>query len=261
MTSMYSLVAVVARIPSGTSRDYVELDLGAIASVSWSMLTLSSSTGPLGPTGPTGGIGPQGPPGAPGLSGATGPQGDIGPPGLSGATGASGVTGASGATGADGAAGAQGIQGVPGPSGATGPQGPAGGGGGGGTRIPLVGPSGVNIVFTNMPSANSEPFGSRARVPVDLSSFTECRLWAHVIVAGAAASRLSAEWSTNLTSWTPVSTATGPGVAISAASFARSTWTTIRASARTRDIMVRLAGQGGDGTLDPAFGSVFLEVR
>jgi hypothetical protein len=95
----YEYVGVVVRMPSGCSRDWVELDVASVASFTAAGLLLaggggSGMTGPMGPSGATGPQGLQGlsgatgPQGLQGLSGATGPQGDAGP---SGATGPSGV--------------------------------------------------------------------------------------------------------------------------------------------------------------------------
>ena len=126
--------------------------------------------------------------------------------------------------------------------------------------IPLLAPVGINVVFTNMPSTLSEPFGGRCRLPVNLSAATEARLQILRMVAGAATSRLSVEWSTNLSQWTSLSSSTGPGVSLSATGWVDSGWTSLRAAARTSSFL-RLSGQSGDGALDPAFASILLEVR
>lgn len=246
MSNHYELVAVVARIPSGTSLDYVVLNPASIDSALATGLSLTSNTGPSGATGASGATGLQGLSGVTGAPGPAGPSGDTGPAGPQGLQGLQGLPGL------------QGLQGPAGPSGATGPQGPAGTAGR--QLVGLLWPTGVNVAFTNMPSAISEPFGARCRVPIDFSFVTECRVLVNRMVTGVAASRLSVEWSASLATWASLSSNNGPGVSLSGTGWADSGWTAIRASARTLG-WLRLSGNSGDGAADPAFASILVEVR
>lgn len=126
----YYYVSVVAPVPSGYTRDWVELAPGATFSggslaMPGGGVASPGPEGPMGPPGPSGNTGPQGIPGTPGPSGDTGPQGAPGNNGGQGPQGTQGIQGNPGQNGADGVQGPQGIQGIQGLQGPAGPGGPS----------------------------------------------------------------------------------------------------------------------------------------
>ena len=224
----------------------------------------SGGRGPAGPPGPAGVDGVQGIQGEPGLPGADGAQG---PPGADGAQGIQGIQGIQGPAGNDGAPGAQGdqgLQGIQGVQGNPGPQGPAGA-----TSllaVPMCAATAAANAFTNMPAAETFLFSShRHVVRVDLTNFTQVRLVVNKqATAGAAASKLYAKYRTAF----DVTVANYSAIGVSAVEVAvnvqntvlSTAWTDLVAGAKA-DVFVCVAGSGGDGVLDPAFGSILLEFK
>ncbi len=173
----------------------------------------------------TAGVGPVGPPGAAGSTGATGPSG--------------------------------------GPTGATGATGPAS------TGAPLSGigvvaflASGSNTTWNNQPSAVTELFGlTRYRAMIDLSRATRVRASVMVMVAGFAGSTIHFEYSLDAGStWDYLDGVSGPVSAIDALGLATSAWVAVDAPALA-DVLIRPAGAGGNGIVDPSFGLLALEIE
>lgn len=233
----------------------------------------SGSPGPQGPSGPAGPEGPQGP------AGNDGAQGLQGPAGPAGADGAAGPQGPQGIAGADGAQGPQGIQGPAGADGAQGPQGiqgPAGADGAAGAQGP-AGPASVLVVpfctsttaaaaWTNMPAAEAFLFGShRVVTKVDLANFTQCRLIVNKqATAGAAASKLFVKYRSTFnataTNYSDIG-ASAIEVAVNVQnSVLASAWVDLVVGAKA-DVFVTVNGSGGDGVLDPAFGSIAVQFK
>lgn len=215
--------------------------------------------GARGPEGPAGIQGPQGVPGLPGATGNTGLQGPAGPQGTQGPPGADSTV--PGPPGQQGAQGPQGIQGEPG---AQGQQGPAG------AASVLVLPltvDGAATTWTNMPSADTFLLGShRHIVKIDLSGFTQCRLVVNKqATAGAASSKIrlvfAAAFSTATNAYANIGTAE---VACSPLNVQNtvlaSNWINLAAGARA-DVFVAAIGSGGDGVLDPTFGSIVAQFK
>ena len=119
---------------------------------------------------------------------------------------------------------------------------------------------GLAATWTNQPVAVTEMYGATRRIKADLSPYVEFRLQVNVAVAGGAGSLLWAQSSPDQTTWTNLDGASGPTVAISTTGLKVTAWTPIPVSAQT-DIFLRPMGQNGNGAVDPAFGSVILQVR
>lgn len=237
------------------------------------------AAGPQGPKGDTGDPGAQGPAGADGPEGPQGPQGIQGVAGPAGADGAQGAQGPEGPAGADGAQGPQGVagpQGVQGPQGATGDTGPQGIQGDAGPTGPAGAASVLVVPFiidaaaftwTNMPLADTLLNGShRHVVKIDLTNFTQCRLVVNKqATAGGASSKIRLVYATTFQTtpggYSQIGTAE---VACSPLNVQNaivvSSWIDLAAGAKA-DVFVALVGSGGDGTLDPAFGSIVAQFK
>lgn len=226
----------------------------------------------MGPQGPPG---PEGPPGATGPAGPTGPQGPKGDPGDTGPQGETGATGATGAAGPTGATGPQGEQGPPGEDGAAGAQGeqgdpgPAGADGADGLSIvtlPLVADA-AGQTWSNMPAALTFFNGShRYATKADLTNCTEGRLVVNKQgTAGAASSKLILKYRTafdaTVGNWSDIAASGDVSCAVNVTNtVVASAWTALHASAKA-DVFVTVAGSGGDGALDPAFGNIVAQFR
>jgi hypothetical protein len=248
--------------------------------------------GPAGPDGAQRPVGPKGADGAPGQAGKDGAQGPAGADGAQGAAGADGAQGAAGpqgpagADGADGAPGPQGPAGPPGPAGAVGPQGPAGAvgpqgpaGADGpqgpagpegpqgapgvtiGASIPIVAPIGFNQTWSNQPAGLTELSGTtRHRTRFDLTNVTKARLVVNVQTAGAPTAELCVEYSLDQTTWSALDGGSGSCAPINTTGVRVSPFPVIALAARG-DVYLRVVGANGNGTLDPAFGHISIEVR
>jgi putative exporter of polyketide antibiotics len=228
----------------------------------------------IGPTGPTGSASTvTGPTGPQGVS-YTGPTGWTGPQGAAGA--ASTVTGPTGPTGLQGSAGAAStVTGPTGPTGFTGPQGAAG------ADSSVTGPTGATgtsswrtqIMFfsrdnsnaidnewTNQPSGVTELFGAdNRRAVADLTSATSARLVVNVTQGGATGAKLYVQYSTNNSTWATFTATTG--AVIDATGIAAEAFTNIVAGAKIATCYLRVVGSGGNGTADPRFGNIYLEIK
>lgn len=107
------------------------------------------------------------------------------------------------------------------------------------------------LTWTNMPAALTEVPGSRMRVPLYCSSYG--RLSVHVITAGAATATLTAQVSTDGSSWT-----SGPSVNIGSTGLKLAT--VAIPPAFQIDAFFRVVGQNGDGVADPVFGLVTVQI-
>jgi hypothetical protein len=119
---------------------------------------------------------------------------------------------------------------------------------------------GTTTAWTNMPAAVTELFGTtNVRQQQDLSGSTEARIVANLTVAGAAAgTALALQYSTDSgTTWlvTPVALTIGNTTGFKLGSYA-----TLPAGALA-DVRLRVVGSGGNGTTDPAFSLISVQVR
>jgi hypothetical protein len=116
--------------------------------------------------------------------------------------------------------------------------------------------------FTNMPAALTDLASSTAnRVPMDLTRCNQVALFASVDVIGNAGAQFRAQYSTDSgANWNYFDGGTGPSVAVDSLGFKDSGLVTMVAGAKA-DVLVRVAGIGGNGVLDPTFGIVGLRFR
>lgn len=123
------------------------------------------------------------------------------------------------------------------------------------TPIALTLASGVNS-WTNQPAAQTEFLGlTHYRVKADLSDMDKVRLSARIVTAGVAGAVLGVQYSTDESTWLPLTS----GASLASIGTAVSTWLDIPAGAKG-DVFLRLGGQGGDAVADPAIGLVVLEM-
>jgi hypothetical protein len=130
-----------------------------------------------------------------------------------------------------------------------------------GATIPFVSSiMGYDQPWTNQPAAVTELGGStRHRTHFDLTNVTKARLVVNVMVAGAAAADLCVEYSLDQTTWSALAGGSGVCAAINATGVRISSLPNIAAAAKA-DVYLRVIGRNGNGTLDPAFGHISLEV-
>lgn len=109
------------------------------------------------------------------------------------------------------------------------------------------------LTWTNMPAALTEVPGSRSKIYLGGRSFA--RMTCHQTVVGASGAILKVQVSTDQLNWVD-----GPSVAINGTTGLKvSSLVAIPPQYQT-DVFVRLAGIGGNGTADPQFGLVTLQV-
>ena len=199
------------------------------------------------------GGGTQGPPGPEGPQGIQGIPGEDGAQGPAGADGAQGIQGVPGADGADGAAGAQGVPGIVSQ-----------------LRVALALPVAASIVWTNMPAALSFWLATATAGPgiqrLDLTGYTQVRLRVMKLgVAGAAASKLILRYKASpmtqvVANYSDIG-ASEVSLAVNVTNtYLETAWINLVAGAKA-DVFLALLGSGGDGALDPAFGTIVAEFK
>jgi hypothetical protein len=238
----------------------------------------TGDTGPQGPKGDQGDPGPAGADGAPGpagADGAKGDQGDQGPQGYPGEKGDTGDAGPQGLPGNDGAPGAKGDTGDTGPkgdkgdkgdTGDTGPQGPPGEGGGSGPHMYVqVVSDETTLILTNQAAAQQFLMNTtRYSMNLDLTKFSKVRLNAYKdATAGAANAKLTViykagAWSATIGNWSDIGVSE-VGVAINVTNQPLTSGYVDLAAGAKADVWVAVAQVGGDGVLDPVFGTIALE--
>lgn len=144
-------------------------------------------------------------------------------------------------------------------------------GGGGGSAsgigtstsyISFVKSAGTNQTWTNMPAAETDLFGSTfSYVYVNLTGAQDYRIVVNESTAGFAGADIRAQYSLDgSTGWTNLDAGgteldVGTGTGIKATNFV-----TVATGAKT-DVYIRLLGKQGNGTVDPNFRNIYLEVR
>lgn len=134
---------------------------------------------------------------------------------------------------------------------------PPAGGGGSYKAIWNVLSDAAALAWTNMPAAVMEIFGTTLRRgKLNLTGATQARVVANQTIAGAANAQLKLQYSTDQSAWTDAGpfVAVGAGTGLKVGAFAN-----LAAGAKA-DVFVRIAGISGDGTADPAFGAIYVEV-
>jgi hypothetical protein len=137
-------------------------------------------------------------------------------------------------------------------------------------QVPIMLPQVANVAWTNMPAALSF-WGSTALVlrtvhKLDLTAYTQVRLWLwKAATAGAAAAKLILRYKASPVTQT-VADYSDIGVsevsrAINVANtFLDTGWIDLAAGAKA-DVFVALVASGGDGALDPLFGTIMMEFK
>lgn len=142
----------------------------------------------------------------------------------------------------------------------------AGGSGAGQLLVPLQAATAAAITWTNMPLAATFLFGSHRHIlKADLSTYTQCRLVVNKqTVAGAAASKLILRYRTTFSvtvgDYSDIGTSE-VSVAVNVTNTVLSTnWVNLATGAKA-DVFITVVGSGGDGVLDPTFGSIVAEFK
>lgn len=113
------------------------------------------------------------------------------------------------------------------------------------------------VAWTNMPAAATEfNNAARSRQKVILTNAVDARLTLSVHVGGAAASIIYIEYSIDQTTWT----AMGLSQAMDSAGAFATAFVAVPAAAQG-DVWLRVMGSGGDGVIDPMFGTIGVGVR
>lgn len=94
------------------------------------------------------------------------------------------------------------------------------------------------------------------RTKQDLTYASQVRFSANVVTAGAPATDLRVQYSTDQTTWTNL---TGTSVNISTTGLKVSTFTNLPAGAK-QDVFLRVAGIG-NGSADPRFALMSLQIK
>jgi hypothetical protein len=124
------------------------------------------------------------------------------------------------------------------------------------------------MFWLNQPNALTEIYGNTGhRAPYDLTNFTQARMFANVTTAGASGAKLGVQYSTdNGSTWAYLdqapgsATAGGPSVDIGSTGLQVSSYVTLNAGAKA-SIQLRVIGVSGDGSKNPAFGVIGLQVK
>ena len=175
--------------------------------------------------------------------------------------GQAGPGGSQGAAGSPGPPGAAGSPGSPGSPGATGP---AGASAATPETLPLLSENWGGFgspAWTNQPAGPTELFGTTVgRLKADLTSASQVRLIVNVATGGAAGAAIRAQYSTDQSTWNYLDGATGPSVGVGTTGLKVSAWASVTGAAKA-DVFIRVVGVSGDGTADPAFANVLLQVK
>lgn len=140
-----------------------------------------------------------------------------------------------------------------------------GGGGAGQLALPIAA-NAAAVTWTNMPLAATFWNGSHRHVlKADLSSYTQARLVVNKQgTAGAAASKLILRYRTTFSAtvgdYSDIGTSE-VSVAVNVQnSCLASNWINLAAGA-IADVFIAVVGSGGDGALDPIFGSIVAQFK
>lgn len=115
-----------------------------------------------------------------------------------------------------------------------------------------------NITWTNMPAASTELLGVvHRRTRFSFIDVDKIRLVVRVSTVGQAGATLSAQYSTDESAWSALTTNTIP---IDSTGTKVTAFEALPAGAKG-DVFVRIVGVGGNAALDPVFGNISLECR
>ncbi|MDQ5822414.1 MAG: hypothetical protein M3540_13335, partial [Actinomycetota bacterium] len=88
----------------------------------------------------------------------------------------------------------------------------------------------------------------------------QVRLLSNVGQAGTATAALRVQYSLDQAAWNYLDGGTGPSVGINTTGLKVSAWLNLPAGAKA-DVFLRVVGINGDGTADPSFGNIILQVK
>lgn len=125
-------------------------------------------------------------------------------------------------------------------------------------HVPFVIPiTAAPVTWTNMPAVATE-FTGNPRTLADLTYATQVRIVAcTATTAGATNATLKIQYSTDQSAWSDLTSTLGVATPVGVKSGA---WENVPAGAKG-DVFLRILGQSGDGTTDPQFRGVYLQVR
>lgn len=125
---------------------------------------------------------------------------------------------------------------------------------------------GNQTAWTNMPAETTLFLGNAAKVyKIDLSRFSQCCLrFVKLGVAAPTGARLVLKYHTSFTTtastYSDIGTVAVSGLCDGTNTFIDSGWTDLVSEAKA-EVYVTLVGIGGNGTLDPVFGSIYAVFR
>jgi hypothetical protein len=130
-----------------------------------------------------------------------------------------------------------------------------------GSNIAMVSPDTANETWSNMPLLATEFLGStRYRTKYELASVSQARIVVMVLTAGAAGAQICAQYPVDQLVWVNLDGGTGPWAAINAAGVRTSAFVNLAAGAKS-DVFLRIVGKDGNGSADPAFGQISIQVK
>ncbi len=97
------------------------------------------------------------------------------------------------------------------------------------------------------------------RIKADLSNMIQARFIVNVETAGFSTSTLAVQYSTDQVSWFFLDGSSGPSVPANTTGLKISSFIDIVQVAKT-DVFLRVIGRGGNGIIDPAFGTIVLDI-
>lgn len=248
-------------ILQGSASIFNFVGAGITATISGTIAQIAVS-GSIGPSGSPGSTGPQGPSGSPGSPGAAGPSGSPGSPGSAGAAGPQGPAGVvvfqdNGVYLSSGS-----ILDVAGPLTLSGSvvQLRAG------KVYTFVAADALQVAYTNMPAADTRLLGSS--VVADLVGYSKARLFGNfgsVAPAGGTGTYLHMKWITAASSPNLLEAAQNPNVdghlVWVTSTTQHSGWFPIVTGMCVDPVTITLFGTGGNGTIDPTYGTLGVEFQ
>lgn len=127
--------------------------------------------------------------------------------------------------------------------------------------IPINANGVANLELTNHPNSEQPLANSqRSAVAVQTHGYTEARLTAIVMVGSASVNspRIYLQYSTDGVNWT--GDGSGGNISLTTTGAKETAWIVLPEGA-IGNIYVRVAQNGGNGTLDPALGNVTIQLR
>ena len=115
--------------------------------------------------------------------------------------------------------------------------------------------------WTNMPAADTEYFNTRTRAWFDLTDAREFRLVIGMAVAGFAGADCRLQYAaSDAGPFTNLDGGLGPELPVDSIASQKTAWATINSAARA-DVVLRVMCKDGNGTIDPQFRGVRVEIR